>query len=326
MPLEIDTPRFGAARHRESLVVGLVNNMPDSALEGTELQFSRLLEAASGSTRVRLRFSYLPEVARSAAARERIERDYWTIEALQASAPDALIVTGAEPLAGTVQEEPYWQSFVRVLSWADAHTHSSIWSCLAAHAAVEHLDGVRRRRLPQKRFGVFEHQTLAGHPLTRDLGGALRIPHSRWNELPVESLRAAGYVVASGSAENGADMFTKKRRSLLVFLQGHPEYEINTLLKEYRRDVGRYLRGEQAHYPTLPANYFAGPAQQQLEEFRTQALARRAPELLTEFPAAAATGLQNVWTDSALQIYRNWLSLISAARIPAPAADTAAML
>jgi homoserine O-succinyltransferase/O-acetyltransferase len=37
-------------------------------------------------------------------------------------------------------------------------------------------------------------------------------------------------------------MFVKYNRSLFVLLQGHPEYDSATLLREYRRDVGRFLR------------------------------------------------------------------------------------
>ena len=77
MPLEIESsPRRASAAKApdrpRAVVVGLVNNMPDSALESTETQFTRLLEAAAGSELVRLRFFTLPEVARTPAAREHI--------------------------------------------------------------------------------------------------------------------------------------------------------------------------------------------------------------------------------------------------------------
>ena len=49
-------------------------------------------------------------------------------------------------------------------------------------------------------------------------------------------------------------MFVKQTRSLFIFFQGHPEYEETTLLREYRRDVGRFLRGQQPHYPTRRTN------------------------------------------------------------------------
>jgi homoserine O-succinyltransferase len=145
-----------------------------------------------------------------------------------------------------LSDEPYWERLRELLQWAQANTTSSIWSCLAAHAAVELLDGIRRRRLEQKRCGVFAHDTLPDQPLLKGISTPLHTPHSRWNELPVDALRDAGYSIVSASAASGADMFTKQAGSLLVFFQGHPEYEDTTLLREYRRDVGRYLRGQQA--------------------------------------------------------------------------------
>ena len=44
------------------------------------------------------------------------------------------------------------------------------------------------------------------------------------------------------SDEAGVGLFAKTQGSLFFFVQGHPEYEAETLLREYRRDIGRYLR------------------------------------------------------------------------------------
>lgn len=298
-----------------AVVVGLVNNMPDTALESTEAQFSGLLKAAAGSRAVRVRFSSLPELPRGADARARLSSSYWPIETLLAETPDALIVTGTEPIAPRLAEEPYWPRLTALLEWADQHTVASIWSCLAAHAAAEHFDGIKRRRLTEKRCGVYSHSLLAGHALLRGVAAPLPMPHSRWNELPIEALRAAGYAVLSSSPETGADAFVRHERSLMLFFQGHPEYEDTTLLKEYRRDVGRYLNGQQAHYPTLPYGYLSAEAVAVLDGFRERALARRAPELLGQFPfAAAAAGLTNAWRPAAVAIYRNWLDFIDTAR------------
>jgi len=328
MPLYVQPARsatpsaHGGYDHRadsHTLVIGVLNNMPDPALEATERQFSALLDAAGGSHPVRLRFSCLPGVPRGPAARERIERTYWSLEELLRQAPDALIVTGTEPRAACLSDEPYWEQLVEVLHWAEEHTVSSIWSCLAAHAAVEVLDGVRRQRLGQKRFGVFEHTVLAGHPLVRGVSAPLRMPHSRWNELPVGELRAAGYAILSCSPESGADLFVKQRRSLHLFLQGHPEYERTTLFKEYRRDVGRFLSGEQSSYPPLPCRYFSAEGVAALRGFQERALSQRTVELLADFPAAAAAGAYCSWRPAALTMYRNWLSLLAHAKADAGA-------
>lgn len=304
----------------DSVVIGLVNNMPDSALEATEAQFGRLLGAAADSLHVRLRLAYLPEVPRAQVGMEHLNvAGYWPIEALLHEDLDALIVTGLEPCKPLLSEEPYWDRMGQLLQWADSNTTSSIWSCLAAHAAVEHLDGIRRQRLERKRCGVFAHTTLGGEALLSGVGEPLYTPHSRWNELPVESLRAADYKVVSFSPETGADMFTKQAGSLLIFFQGHPEYEEATLLREYRRDVGRFLRGQQPHYPTLPHQYFSRPALELLGAFEKRALALmgtdRSLDLLPEFPMVAiADTLRNTWGKGAVGIYRNWLALLANAR------------
>jgi homoserine O-succinyltransferase/O-acetyltransferase len=321
-PHRSDAPRAGDAPcPKGAIVLAVVNNMPDAALEATEAQFTGLLRAAAGERAVRLRFSSIPEVPRSAAARAQMAaRHYWPIDALQREPLDGLIVTGMEPGGGALEDEPYWQRFVEILDWADTSTASSIWSCLAAHAAVLHLDEIPRRRLAAKRCGVFEHTILAGHPLMQGVSQPLGLPHSRWNDLPIDRLRQAGYTILSFSSATGADVFARQRRSLFVCFQGHPEYEATTLLKEYRRDVGRFLRGQQAHYPSAPSGYFSPGASARLEEFARRAQQRGSPALLAEFPLEAlGAELQCTWQAAAVRIYRNWLNVLAEARRPAGA-------
>jgi homoserine O-succinyltransferase/O-acetyltransferase len=318
MPLAVEhrsTPSQSTARPRGQIVIGLLNNMPDAALEATEQQFSALLAAAAGEHAVRLRCSSLPELERGPAARARLEADYWPLEELLAMRPDALIVTGTEPRTAVLEEEPYWGRLERLIAWADTHTASTVWSCLAAHAVAQALSGVRRQRLPQKRFGVFEHRIKTRHPLVTGLSAPLLTPHSRWNELPVGELERAGFTVLSASQETGADLFVRQGESLIVCFQGHPEYESLTLLKEYRRDVGRYLRAEQPHWPTLPEGYFNSEALRLIADFRGRAAAARDPRSLADFPMGSlAAGLEARWQPGAVAIYRNWLQHLAAAR------------
>ena len=319
MPVEIE-PRSapagtGAASLRHAagspIVIGLVNNMPDPALHSTETQFSALLQEASHGQAVRLRLSSLPGLARSPEALAHIQRSYWPLEDLLAAPLDALIVTGTEPRAAILTEEPYWQSLVELLTFAREHIVASIWSCLAAHGAVLSMDGIERQRLSEKRCGVYQHGILRGHRLLEGVSSPLPMPHSRWNELPAASLRAAGYTLLSWSDETGADAFLREDRGLLLFFQGHPEYEAATLLKEYRRDVGRYLSGQQEVYPTVPRGYLSVESRSVLDQFRQQALAGRTAALLDSFPfAGVAAGLRNSWRASAVAMYRNWLAFI----------------
>ena len=115
---------------------------------------------------IHLRFFSLEDVARGERARRHLGRSYGDVADLRKANLDALIVTGAEPKAAHLTEEPYWQAFTQLVDWASSNTISSLWSCLAAHAAVLHLDGIERVPLSQKCIGVFDCGTLAAQPLT----------------------------------------------------------------------------------------------------------------------------------------------------------------
>jgi homoserine O-succinyltransferase len=296
------------------LDIALVNNMPDAALDATERQFRALLSAAAADLDLRLTLYTLPEVPRTEFGRRQVSK-YSNIDDLWDRRHDGLIVTGAEPQAADLKDEPYWGSLTRLLEWAEQSTYSTILSCLAAHAGILHLDGIVRRPLGDKRHGVFECIRVGDHPLTASAPGRLRMPHSRRNDIPEEALRACGYRVLMRSDEAGVDTFVKQRNSLFVFFQGHPEYEAVTLLLEYRRDVARYLRYERDTYPPMPQGYLDEETERRLAALRERALADRREALLADFPTAtAAAGVRNNWRSSAEHLYRNWLSYITAAK------------
>jgi homoserine O-succinyltransferase len=315
MPVLIDrAPSGRGIRAPERfLELGLVNNMPDAALESTERQFLELLRAAAGDIPVRLRLFALPDVPRSDAGHAHLNNGYGSLAELHASRLDGLIVTGTEPRAADLSDEPYWGSFINLLQWAQESTASTIWSCLAAHAAVLHMDGVHRRALDEKRFGIFECTKVSEHALLAGVPVRARIAHSRWNELPEEALRSSGYTILTLSPEAGVDAFIRQRQSLFVFFQGHPEYDERALLREYRRDIGRFLRREREAYPGLPRGYFDVAASDLLAAFRDRALAERREELLEEFPTSFLETHLNFTGGSAVaRLYHNWLTFLTA--------------
>ena len=301
----------------EPLVVGLVNNMPDAALRATERQFRELLSAASPpGVAVRLRLIALPEVPRSDAGRAYVREHYETGDSLWRDRLDGLIVTGTEPRAPDLRAEPYWPALARLLAWAESRTVSTIWSCLAAHAAVLCLDGIARRPLPAKLSGVFECERAADHPLVAGAASRWLVPHSRYNGLPEDQLVAHGYRILAWSPEAGADMAAKQGSSLFLFLQGHPEYDRAALFREYRRDVGRFLSGERDGFPDMPQGYFGAGAAASLAGFRERALRDRDPAVLAEFPGDVEAALTHPWHEPAVRLYANWLSYLAEQRLP----------
>src|SRR6201996_4363396 len=107
---------FERAGERE-LTIGLVNNMPDSALKATERQFMRLVQAAAGGIKVNFHCFSLPAVARSKQASEHISQDYVDIADLDRLGIDGLIVPGAEPVAPSLPDEPYWNQLTEIIDW-----------------------------------------------------------------------------------------------------------------------------------------------------------------------------------------------------------------
>jgi homoserine O-succinyltransferase/O-acetyltransferase len=298
MPVCMEYPRYSAC-----LEIGLINNMPPVAMEATERQFRTLLDAASDGIAVKLTLFALPE-ARGCGENS----IYSSIAELWDRHLDGLIVTGTEPRKQDLADEPYWGCLTAVLDWAERSTHSSVWSCLAAHAGLLWCDGIKRKPLAEKLFGVFDCASVAEDPLTSGLKKKFSMPHSRWNGISESALAECGYRILTRSDDAGVDTFVKRRKSLFLFFQGHPEYEADTLLLEYRRDIRRFLRYERETYPAMPRGYFDEYDAAELDAVRQKALSERREELLPDFPTAVlAARLRNTWRPAAVRMYRNWL-------------------
>jgi homoserine O-succinyltransferase/O-acetyltransferase len=299
------------------LEIGIVNNMPDASFLATERQFKELLDRALGSQPVRWHLYALDGIARGESAAQHLTSHYRNVEALLHEKLDGLIVTGCEPKAASLADEPYWTSLTRVIDWAADNTRSTIFSCLAAHAAVLHLDGIQRVPRERKLSGVFDCAIVADDPLLNGLQPELRVPHSRLNDLAPEALSRRGYRILTSSPRVGVDMFVRQQGSLFVFLQGHPEYEADSLLREYRRDVVRYLRGERPNLPQVPEDYFDPLTEKHLAAFALRVAAQK-----SQYPQRELTSLLSnaqpakTWQRSAVGIYRNWLMQLAGGERP----------
>src|SRR5271156_5359014 len=282
MPVFFDSEPSGGIK------ICLINNMYDEGPKATERQFVSLLNSASDNMPIHLSLYTLPGVPRNGFTASHISSCYSNIADLWDSDLDGLIVTGREPMAANLSDEPYWDSFTRVLGWAQENCHATVLSCLAAHAAILHMDGIRRVKRNDKVFGIFECARVSDHPLTAGTASQFKLPHSRWNGVPEEQLTDCGYKVLTRSADAGVDTFIKQQKRLFVFFQGHPEYESDTLLREYRRDVGRYIKGQVSHYPSMPKSYFDETTVDQLAALQEKLLARRREELLPVLTAILA--------------------------------------
>jgi homoserine O-succinyltransferase len=286
----------------------LVNNMPDSAVMATQRQFIRLLEEAARDYEVTLGFVTLSTVERSQDARREMAELYRIGEF---HAADAVIVTGAEPRAPELDQEPYWDELTALFDAVHTHAHATLASCLSAHALVWHRDGVRRRRYGRKWSGLYPTEIVTDHPLTAGLEAG-PAPHSRWNGLEEADLVSKGYMILTRAGAAGVDMFAKDDGHLTLCLQGHPEYESDTLAREFRRDLGRALNGAAAAH--IPDNYYDADAESRLARHIVGMFAgTEAPNL----PAYALKGPEASWRRRGAQVVANWLGQVAARKTAA---------
>jgi homoserine O-succinyltransferase len=285
------------------LVIGLVNNMPPGARRATEQQFSGLLNTASQGLDIRLSLFVVETL---------LSHGDHTLDVLRKAGADALIVTGAEPQSAAITDEPLWPALADLIDWAADRTISTIWSCMAAHAAVFRLDQISRQRLPHKLSGVFTCMRAADHELLASGPSTWPVPHSRHNTLDEVELRDKGYTVLSRAPRIGADCFVKQRgASLFLLLQGHLEYGPDSLLSEFRRDVRRFVMGQRDRCPDIPETYFEPNVVAELTRLCEQAGQAPSLDLLASVDAATTVAPRQVWHEAAVRLYASWLSYLS---------------
>lgn len=295
------------------LHIGLLNMMPDAALRVTEQQYLRLLGSANQIVQIYLYPFTVPGLERDAATQDYIDRYYNQVEELQRDGLDALIITGANVSRPDLKLEPFWEPLVDIVEWASHNVTSVLCSCLATHALVDRLYGIRRRRLATKRWGVFEHVVVApDHPLLHGTNTRFDVPHSRWNEITSAQMRSAGLQVLIESSDGDFHLGTSADGIRMVFLQGHPEYDTASLLKEYKREISRFFSGELAEIPPQPLNYLPADAAREVRDYLEAAHdAIAGGRVPPSFPdGALAARLDNTWTDTGKAIFNNWLGQI----------------
>jgi homoserine O-succinyltransferase len=184
---------------------------------------------------------------------------------------------------------------------------------LATHAILKYHYGIERQPMPEKRWGVYSHRVRKpGHPLLRDINTRFDVPHSRFNNISREQLEAAGLDVLVESEEGGMHMAVSPDGFRFVYFQGHPEYDANSLLKEYKREVLRYLTGELDQPPAYPEHYFSPEIQAVARKFLQSAekAAESGVPVPDMFEADTASLLDNTWGDTAKAMFNNWLGLV----------------
>ncbi len=295
------------------LHIGFLNMMPDAALAATERQFIRLIGSSNPIAQFFVYPFSVPGIERGEKAREHIEKYYFEFEQLTEQGLDALIITGANVINPSLDQEPFWGPLIDIVRWAEENVASVFCSCLATHALVKHYYGIDRRHLEQKQWGVYSHKvTNPKHPLLRDVNTRFDAPHSRYNDVSRDQFESAGIHVLAESPDVGVHLAVSPDQFRVIYFQGHPEYAAISLLKECKREVFRYTQGEREKTPRIPDNYFT-PDGEKIVAAHIEAVdkAMASGETVPEFPETELLAhIDNTWGDTGIAIVSNWLGLV----------------
>ena len=246
------------------LQILMLNLMPTKI--DTETQLSRLL----GNTPLQVELTLMHTTSHKSknTSEDHLLAFYTTFDKVKDRYFDGLVITGAPVEMLEFEEVEYWQELCEIMKWSTTHVHSTFHICWGAQAGLYYHFGVKKKALDKKMFGVFPH--IADYKrsmLFRGFDDVFMVPHSRHTTIDREDLEnIPGLKILASSPEAGVfALSTKKGRQ--IFITGHPEYDAETLGKEYWRDVN-------ANKPIeIPKNYYPNndPTQAPVSTWRSSA-------------------------------------------------------
>ena len=229
------------------LSVLILNLMPTKIVTETQL----LRKLANTPLQIQVELLRTASYQSQHTDEDHLESFYTTFQAVKERNFDGMIITGAPVENLDFDQVDYWDELLEIMEWSKHHVHSTLHICWGAQAGLYFHHGIPKYELPQKLFGVFDHQVLKpSSPLFRGFDDRFYAPHSRYTEVRRSDILAApGLELIADSPEAGV-FAVKTEDSRQFFMMGHPEYDAYTLAREYLRDVEKGLS------ISVPAHYF----------------------------------------------------------------------
>ena len=229
------------------LQILLLNLMPTKI--DTETQLSRLL----GNTPLQVELTLMHTVSHQSknTSEEHLLAFYTTFDQVKDRNFDGMIITGAPVEHLPFEEVEYWDELTEIMDWSLTHVHSTFHICWGAQAGLYHHFGIQKRQLDKKLFGIFPHHAdYKRSILFRGFDDVFMVPHSRHTTVDRADVEKVSKLKILASSEEAGVFALSTRNGRQIFITGHPEYDAETLNKEYVRDqtAGKPIE--------IPKNYF----------------------------------------------------------------------
>ena len=229
------------------LEIVVLNLMPTKIT--TETQLTRLL----GNTPLQVKLELMHTTSHQSknVSPEHLLTFYKSFEELKNRKFDGMVITGAPVEQMPFEEVDYWPELCEIMEWSKTNVHSTFHICWGAQAGLYYHYGVRKHELPQKLFGVYEHQAdYKRSILLRGFDDHFWVPHSRHTTVLREDIEAIPELKIIASSPDAGVYAVMSKGGRHIFVTGHSEYDPETLQKEYLRDKNLGLPIQP------PANYF----------------------------------------------------------------------
>ena len=229
------------------LEVAILNLMP--LKEDTELQLLRKL-STSGKN-IKITFVKVSSYISKTTAPEHLQRFYSTFEEIKNKYFDGLIITGAPVEQMEFEEVDYWKELEKIMDWSETHAKSTLHICWGAQAGLYYHYGIDKHLIPNKMFGVFEHKIDDKN--SKILSGfeeGFKAPHSRHTTVYKEDIEKVPELEVVSESDKAGVFIVENREKRQLFVTGHLEYAVDTLDKEYKRDLSKGLKID------MPENYY----------------------------------------------------------------------
>ncbi|MBO7151474.1 MAG: homoserine O-succinyltransferase [Clostridia bacterium] len=244
----MDSDRAGKQDIRP-IEIAIVNLMPTK--EVTEAQLVRLL--SNSPLQINITLIKMATYTSTHASDDHMSRFYCTLEEAKKKKFDGMIVTGAPVENMPFEEVKYWKELTEIIDFAEDHVTSTIYICWGAQAALYYQYGINKKPLPEKLFGIFETKAVVENDmLLKGMNDEFNIPHSRHTTIDEDAVYKCKELKVLAVSDKAGICIAKRHNNKSFYFTGHAEYDRNTLLTEYERDLAK---GEKTH---APENYFKG--------------------------------------------------------------------
>ncbi len=251
----MDSDRAGKQDIRP-IEIAIVNLMPTK--EVTEAQLIRLL--SNSPLQINITLIKTGSYTSTHASGDHMEKFYCTIDEAKKKKFDGMIVTGAPVENILFEEVKYWNELTEIIDFAEQNVTSTIYICWGAQAALYYQYGIEKHMLPEKLFGVFETKAVVENDmLLKGMNDTFNIPHSRHTSIDEDKVYATKDLKVLAASERAGICIAKRHNNKSFYFTGHAEYDRETLLTEYERDLAK---GEEI---APPENYFANEEKREIK-------------------------------------------------------------